>query len=125
MLMHAPVMALLLVALLGAAALTAASVFAVGLLRDWDVNQGSRRQIELERRSELVATVLAENTRMLVVPSSTMVKEQAEEEGLSGLHVEVRLADEREALGDPRAEHGARGQGGEREHRGPWRGPRR
>ncbi|MBK6717093.1 MAG: hypothetical protein IPG57_18975 [Burkholderiales bacterium] len=60
MLMHAPVMALLLVALLGAAALTAASVFAVGLLRDWDVNQGSRRQIELERRSELVATVLAQ-----------------------------------------------------------------
>ncbi len=58
MILHPPVMALLLTALLGAAALTWAGVFSVTLLRHWDLASGARRQIELERRTHLVATVL-------------------------------------------------------------------
>lgn len=58
MILHPPVLALLLVALLGAATLAWAGGFAVSLLRHWDLASGARRQIELERRTHLVAAVL-------------------------------------------------------------------
>ena len=52
-------MALVLAALLGALTLSAAGVFSVQVLRHWDLASGARRQIELERRTYLVATALA------------------------------------------------------------------
>lgn len=58
MILHPPVLALLLVALLGAAALSWAGAFAWRLLRHWNLSSGARAQIELERRTHLVATVL-------------------------------------------------------------------
>ncbi len=58
MILHPPVLALLLVALLGAAALAWAGAFAWRLLREWNLASGARGQIELERRTHLVATVL-------------------------------------------------------------------
>jgi hypothetical protein len=57
--LHPPVLALLLVALLGAATLAWAGVFSLSLLRHWNLASGARKQIELERRTYLVATVLA------------------------------------------------------------------
>jgi hypothetical protein len=56
--LHPPVLALLLVALLSALALAWAGVFSVQLLRHWNLASGARRQLELERRSYLVSTVL-------------------------------------------------------------------
>jgi hypothetical protein len=58
MMLHAPVMALLLTAWLGAATLLWAAAFATTLLRHWNLASGARRQIELERRTHLVATLL-------------------------------------------------------------------
>jgi hypothetical protein len=58
MMLHAPVLALLLTAWLGAATLLWAAGFAITLLRHWDLASGARRQIELERRTHLVATLL-------------------------------------------------------------------
>ena len=58
MMLHAPVLALLLTAWLGAATLLWAAGFATTLLRHWDLANGARRQIELERRTHLVATLL-------------------------------------------------------------------
>ncbi|MDP1899038.1 MAG: hypothetical protein Q8K96_01110 [Rubrivivax sp.] len=58
MILHPPVLALLLASLLGAATLAWAGVFSVQLLRHWDLASGARGQIELERRTYLVATVL-------------------------------------------------------------------
>ena len=52
------VLALLLTAWLGAATLLWAAGFATTLLRHWDLASGARRQIELERRTHLVATLL-------------------------------------------------------------------
>ncbi len=58
MMLHPPVLALLLTALLGAATLSWAAVFAVRLLRHWDLTSGARRQLQLERSTYLVATGL-------------------------------------------------------------------
>lgn len=58
--MHPPVLVLLLIAGVSAAALAASGMFAVGLLRHWNPQLGSARQIELERRTQLVATVVAQ-----------------------------------------------------------------
>ncbi len=55
---HPPVLALLLVALLGALALAWAGVFSVQVLRHWNLASGARRQLLLERRSYLVSTLL-------------------------------------------------------------------
>lgn len=60
MLMHAPVMALLAVGWLGALTLAWAGRFAWGLLRDWAPALGTRRQLLLERQTELVATLVAQ-----------------------------------------------------------------
>lgn len=59
MILHPPVLALVLSSLLGAATLAWAASFALHLLRHWNLASGARRQIELERRTYLVATVLA------------------------------------------------------------------
>ena len=58
MMLHPPVLALLLTALLGAAVLGWAALFAVRLLRHWDLSSGTRRQLQLERSTHLVATLL-------------------------------------------------------------------
>ncbi len=60
MLMHPPVLVLLLIALLSALSVGAAGGFGVGLLRDWNPALATPRQIALERRTQLVATVLAQ-----------------------------------------------------------------
>lgn len=60
MLTHPPVLVLLLIAGLSAATLAWAGRFALVLLRQWDPTLGTRGQIDLERRTQLVATVLAQ-----------------------------------------------------------------
>ena len=60
MLMHPPVLVLLLMATLGAFAMAWAGHFALDLRRHWNPALGTRRQIELERRTQLVATVVAQ-----------------------------------------------------------------
>lgn len=60
MLMQAPVMALLAVAWLGALTLLWAGAFGVQLLQHWDPASGARRQLLLERQTELVATLVAQ-----------------------------------------------------------------
>lgn len=60
MLMHPPVLALLLMAGLSAATVAWAGAFGWRLLRRWDPTRGTREQIDLERRTQLVATVLAQ-----------------------------------------------------------------
>jgi len=57
--MHPPVLALLMMAGLAALAMAWAGRFAVDLLKHWNPALGTRRQIELERRTQLVATVVA------------------------------------------------------------------
>lgn len=59
MMLHPPVMALLMVALISATALGACGWFARGLLRHWNPALGTARQITLERRTQLVGTVVA------------------------------------------------------------------
>jgi hypothetical protein len=56
MILHPPVMALSLAAVLSAASLGWAGIFSMQLLRHWNLASGARRQIELERRTYLVAT---------------------------------------------------------------------
>jgi hypothetical protein len=58
MMLHPPVMALSLAAVLSAAALSGAGVFSLRLLRHWNLASGARRQIELERRTYLISTTL-------------------------------------------------------------------
>lgn len=59
MIFQPPVFALVLSAGLGAVMTTWAGVFALSLLRHWDLASGARRQLELERRTYLVSTVIA------------------------------------------------------------------
>jgi hypothetical protein len=56
---HPPILALVLVSLLSAAAAVWASVFAVTLLRRWDLASGAEAQVRLERQTYLVSTVMA------------------------------------------------------------------
>lgn len=58
MLFHPAVMALLLADAVSLAMLLPAGVFALRLLRHWDLKSGSARQIRLERQTYLIATVL-------------------------------------------------------------------
>ena len=59
MIFHPPILALTLVSLLSAAAAVWASVFAVELLRRWDLASGAQEQVLLERQTYLVSTVMA------------------------------------------------------------------
>jgi hypothetical protein len=59
MIFHPPILALLGASWLAVTVLAAAAVFAVRLLRHWDREAGSERQIGLERATILVSTVVA------------------------------------------------------------------
>ena len=59
MVVNPAIIALLFAALLGTAALLACAPFAVRVLRHWDLSSGAERQLELERRTYLVSTVVA------------------------------------------------------------------
>ncbi|MEZ5841613.1 MAG: hypothetical protein R3D02_14710 [Hyphomicrobiales bacterium] len=59
MIFQAPILALLLVSALSGATLLWAAGFGVRVLRQWDLESGSRAQLELERRTHLVSTLLA------------------------------------------------------------------
>jgi hypothetical protein len=56
---HPPILALTLVSLLSAIAVISAGIFAVDLLRRWDLSSGAESQVLLERRTYLVSTVMA------------------------------------------------------------------
>jgi hypothetical protein len=56
---HPPILALVLASLLSAAAAVWASVFAVQLLRQWDLASGAAAQVRLERQTYLVSAVMA------------------------------------------------------------------
>ncbi|MEW6720860.1 MAG: hypothetical protein AB1346_10470 [Thermodesulfobacteriota bacterium] len=59
MILHPPILALLAGALLGGFLLLFASRHAIRILRRWDLDSGSELQLELERRTCLVSTVVA------------------------------------------------------------------
>lgn len=58
MIFHPPVLALTLSSTLSAGAAAWASVFAIRLLRNWDLDSGAREQVLLERQTYLVSTVM-------------------------------------------------------------------
>ena len=70
MLFQPAIMALTLASAIGVAVLAGAAVFAVRLLRDWDVASGSEGQIVLERRTYLVSTFVA---LVLVIEIASLV----------------------------------------------------
>jgi hypothetical protein len=55
---HPPILALTLVSLLSAAAAIWASMFAVEVLRHWDLSSGAEKQLLLERQTYLVSTIM-------------------------------------------------------------------
>lgn len=59
MIFHPAIIALLAASALNAAVLLAGSLFAVHLLRHWDLASGHERQIRLERQTYLVTTAIA------------------------------------------------------------------
>ena len=73
MMLQAPVVALVAMGVVSASVVSASGVFALRLLRHWDPTRGTRRQIELERRTELVATVLAQVLMLQAVALVLMV----------------------------------------------------
>ena len=58
MIFHPPILALTLVSLLSAMAAVWAGLFAVDLLRRWQLSSGAESQVLLERRTYLVSTVM-------------------------------------------------------------------
>ncbi len=58
MLLNPSILALLLVSLVDTLMVLLASVFAVQVLRHWDIDSGSERQLHLERRTYLISTLL-------------------------------------------------------------------
>lgn len=58
MILHPPILALTLAAVICATALLAASAFAARLVRRWDLASGAQTQIDLEKRTYLVAVAL-------------------------------------------------------------------
>lgn len=58
MLLNPAIMALMLVSAVVVLMLLMASVFSVQVLRHWDINSGSERQLGLERRTYLISTLL-------------------------------------------------------------------
>ena len=59
MLLNPAVLALLAVSTVVTAMRVAAAAFAVRVLRHWDIGSGSERQLRLERRTYLIATIVA------------------------------------------------------------------
>ena len=58
MIFHPPILALLGASAIAAVFLVGAAVFAVAVLRHWDLSSGSERQIGLERTTHLVSTAV-------------------------------------------------------------------
>ncbi|MBF0218854.1 MAG: hypothetical protein HQL49_04915 [Gammaproteobacteria bacterium] len=58
MLLHPAIMALLLLSLLVTAMLLPAALFALQILRHWNMQSGSARQLALERKTYLISTLL-------------------------------------------------------------------
>ena len=59
MIFQAPILALLLVSALAAVTLVWAGWFGIAVLRHWNLASGSRRQLEMERTTHLVSTLVA------------------------------------------------------------------
>ena len=59
MLLAPAILALLVVSLVVSALMVMAAVFALRVLRYWDLGSGSERQLQLERRTYLIATLVA------------------------------------------------------------------
>ncbi len=59
MIFQAPILALLLVSALSALTVLWAASFGLRVIRQWDLASGTRAQLELERRTHLVSTLLA------------------------------------------------------------------
>jgi hypothetical protein len=89
MIVTPPVMALLGASSLAAGVLAASSVFAFRLLRQWDRDSGSERQIALERVTQLVSTVVA---FVLVVEAVTLVLFAFNADRMSALFVGAMCA---------------------------------
>ena len=70
MIFHPPILALIAASLISALVLAGAGLFALRLLRHWDPTSGAERQIELERVTTLVSTVVA---FVLVVEAASLV----------------------------------------------------
>ena len=58
MIFHPPILALALASLISAGMMLLASLFALRLLKSWDLSSGSERQIGLEKRAYLISTLL-------------------------------------------------------------------
>lgn len=59
MLLNPAILALIMVSAVVLLMLVTASLFALRLLRHWDMGSGSQRQLELERRSYLISTLMS------------------------------------------------------------------
>ncbi|MCP3870773.1 MAG: hypothetical protein GY703_22305 [Gammaproteobacteria bacterium] len=59
MLLNPSIMALILVSVIVSGLLLLVAGFSLQLLRYWDINSGSERQLKLERRTYLISTILA------------------------------------------------------------------
>ncbi|MEJ2125864.1 MAG: hypothetical protein P8Y47_14015, partial [Alphaproteobacteria bacterium] len=59
MIFHPPILALIVASLLTSGFTVWAAVFAVRVLRAWDLSSGSEAQLQLERQTYLVSTVVA------------------------------------------------------------------
>lgn len=70
MIFHPPILALIAAALIASLVLAGAGLFALRLLRRWDPTSGAERQIELERVTTLVSTVVA---FVLVIEAASLV----------------------------------------------------
>lgn len=70
MIFHPPILALIAASLIASVVLAGAGLFALRLLRHWDLASGGERQIGLERVTTLVSTVVA---FVLVVEAASLV----------------------------------------------------
>ena len=70
MIFHPPILALIAASLISAGVLAGSALFALRLLRRWDPASGAQRQIELERLTTLVSTVVA---FVLVIEAASLV----------------------------------------------------
>ncbi|PLX35987.1 MAG: hypothetical protein C0606_18070 [Hyphomicrobiales bacterium] len=58
MIFHPPILALILASVLTTAMVVWASLFGVRVVRSWDITSGSQKQLELERKTYLVSTLI-------------------------------------------------------------------
>jgi hypothetical protein len=89
MVVNPAVIALVFAALLSAAATLGCSLFAIEVLRRWDLSSGSERQLRLERRTYLVSTVVR---LVLLVEAVTLLLFVFNADRMSGLFVGAMCA---------------------------------